>query len=127
MTMKSIAKFEEKLILGSKNDIRNLVKFNSSSSKSENLHFHVLLSPKIYYVWAKKIQRSYVITLKIDPNFEEKLNFLWKMTWRTWQILTRVVESLKTCTFMSYFCRKYVMFEPKKYRGVVSWKMACCF
>ena len=54
------------------------MKFNSSSSKTENLHFHVLLSPKIYYVRAKKVQRSYVITLKIDPNFEEKLNFCMK-------------------------------------------------
>ena len=76
--MKSDAKFEEKLTLGSKNDIMNLVKFNSSCSKSENLHFHVLLSSKIYQVRAKKVQRSYVITLKIDQNFEEKLNFCMK-------------------------------------------------
>ena len=32
------AKFEEKLILGSKNDVRNLENFNASSGKSENLH-----------------------------------------------------------------------------------------
>ena len=38
MTMKSDAKFEEKLTLGSKNDIRNLVNFNVSSDKSENRH-----------------------------------------------------------------------------------------
>ena len=39
MTLKSEAKFEEKLTLGSKNDIRNLVNFNVSSGKSENMHF----------------------------------------------------------------------------------------
>ena len=43
MTLKSDAKFEEKLILGSKNDMRNLVDFNASSGKSENLHSDVLL------------------------------------------------------------------------------------
>ena len=35
MTLKNDAKFEEKQTLGSKNDMRNLVKFNASSSKSE--------------------------------------------------------------------------------------------
>ena len=39
MTMKSGAKFEEKLTIDSKNDMRNLAHFNASSSKSENLHF----------------------------------------------------------------------------------------
>ena len=50
MTMKSDAKFEEKLVLGSKNDMRNLVNFNVSSGKSENLNFDVLLLSKVYYV-----------------------------------------------------------------------------
>ena len=43
MTLMSDAKFEETLALGSKNDKTNLVNFNMSSSKSENLHFDVLL------------------------------------------------------------------------------------
>ena len=43
MTLKSDAKFEEKLTVGSRNDIRNLVNFNASSGKSGNLHFDVLL------------------------------------------------------------------------------------
>ena len=45
MTLKSDAKFEEKLTLGSKNDMRNLVNFNASSVKSGHLHFDVLLLP----------------------------------------------------------------------------------
>ena len=40
MTLKSDAKLEEKLTLGSKN---NLVNFNASSDKSENLDFGVVL------------------------------------------------------------------------------------
>ena len=43
MTPKSDAKFEEKLTLGSKNDMRNLVNFNASSGKSGNLHFDGVL------------------------------------------------------------------------------------
>ena len=43
MKLKSDAKFEEKLTLGPKNDMKNLVNFNVSSSKSGNLHFDVLL------------------------------------------------------------------------------------
>ena len=43
MTLKSDANFEEKLSLGSKNDMRNLVNSNESSGKSENLHFDRLL------------------------------------------------------------------------------------
>ena len=39
MTLKSDAKFEEKLTLGSKNDMRNLVNFNVSSDKSESCYF----------------------------------------------------------------------------------------
>ena len=42
MTLKSDAKFEEKLILVSKNDMRNLMKFSVSSGKSENLYFYGL-------------------------------------------------------------------------------------
>ena len=52
MTLKSDAKFEEKLTLGSKNDMRNLVNFNASSGKSGNLLFDVLLSPLAHKVSA---------------------------------------------------------------------------
>ena len=42
-TLKSDAKFENKLALGSKNDMSNLVSFNTSSGKSEKFHFDKLL------------------------------------------------------------------------------------
>ena len=50
MELKSDAKFEEKLTIVSKNDLRNLMNFNVSSGKSENLHFDMLLLLKVYYV-----------------------------------------------------------------------------
>ena len=63
MTLKSDVKFEEKLTLGSKNDMRNLVNFNASSGKSDNLHLDMLLLSRV------KVQRS-VITLMNDAKFE---------------------------------------------------------
>ena len=45
MKLKRDVNFEEKLTLGSKYDMRNLVKFNASCDKSGNLHFDVLLFP----------------------------------------------------------------------------------
>ena len=49
MTLKGDAKFEEKLTLVSKNDIRNSLNFNASSGKPENLNFDVLLLSNVYY------------------------------------------------------------------------------
>ena len=43
MTMKKDPSFEEKLTFYFKNDMRNLVKFNLSNEKSENLHFDELI------------------------------------------------------------------------------------
>ena len=79
MTLKSDAKFEEKLSLGSKNNMGNLVNLNASSGKSENLHFDVLLLSIAYKVLAKKSTEEFsLMTLKSDPNFEEKLTFCLK-------------------------------------------------
>ena len=53
-------KFEEKLSLGSKYYMRNLVNFNASSGTSENLHFDVLLLSIAYKVWINTEQRNYL-------------------------------------------------------------------
>ena len=52
------AKFEEKLSLGSKNDMRNLMNLNVTSAKSKSLHFGMLLSSIAYKVSAKKAQKN---------------------------------------------------------------------
>ena len=57
MTVKGDAKFKGKLTRGLKNDIKNFVKFNSSSQKSENLHKKI---------W-KSTKELYLVTLKSDP------------------------------------------------------------
>ena len=53
-------KFEEKLTLGSKNDMKNLVNFNVSSGKSVSFHFDLLLFSITYKVSAKKVQKNYL-------------------------------------------------------------------
>ena len=60
MTLESDAKFEEKLALVLKNDMTNLVNFNASSHKLENLHFDVLLLSIAYKVSVKKVLKSYL-------------------------------------------------------------------
>ena len=58
MTLKSDAKFDEKLTLGSKNDMNYLLNFNANSSKSENLkNFDVLLLWKYIMFEQKKGRR----------------------------------------------------------------------
>ena len=54
MTLNSDAEFKEKLTLSFKNDMRNLMNFNKSSGKSENMHFGRLLLPIAYKDSAKK-------------------------------------------------------------------------
>ena len=60
MTLNSDAKFDEKLTLGSENDIRNLENFNASSGMSENLQFDVLFLSIVYKVSTKKVKKNYL-------------------------------------------------------------------
>ena len=114
MTLESDAKFEEKLALGFKNDMTNLVNFNVNSCKFENLHFDMLLSSIAYKVSAKKVQKSYVPWHgRVIQTLKKNSLFVWKITWEIWWIITQAVKNLKICTLMGYFCQKYVMFELK--------------
>ena len=74
MTLESDGKFGEKLVLDFKNDMANLVNFDASSGKSENLYFDGPLLSTAYKVSAKK-EFSLVI-LKCFPNFEENSLFV---------------------------------------------------
>ena len=57
MKMKNDTKFEEKLTCHFKIDMRNLMNFDPSTW---NFRFNELLLSKVYIVWAKKVQRSYL-------------------------------------------------------------------
>ena len=113
MTVGSDAKFEEKLALDFKIYMTNLVNFNASSGKSENLHFDVLLLSIAYKVPAKKsAEELSLVTLRSDSNFKEKLTFCLKNYMRNLMNFNsngRKSENLH----LRYFCQKYVMFELK--------------
>ena len=57
------------------------------------------------------------MTLKKDTNFEEKLIFCLKNDMRN---LVNFNLSSGKSESLGYFCRKYAMFELKKYKRVVS-------
>ena len=152
MTLKSDAKFKEKLTFGFKCDMRNLANFHPTTKKSKNSFWWAFISQtgswfqKMKWgIWlilmqavaslkiclesvSWKVQKNYLSWCwKKIQTLKKKWLFIWKMTWGIWWTLTRAVERLKICTLMGYFCRKYAMFKLKKYRGVVSWKMSFGF
>ena len=60
MRVESDAKFVEKLALGFKIDTTNMVNFNASSGKPENLHFDVLLLSVAYIKFQLKKRRRVI-------------------------------------------------------------------
>ena len=86
----------------------------------KNLQFNGLLLTKVYNVWAKKVQGSYVWWhWRLIQNLKEKWLLLPKMTWGIWQIWTRALQGLKIRTFMGSFHQKWKLYDLKTYRGVM--------
>ena len=56
------------------------------------------------------------MTLKIDAKFEEKLFQEWQEFGETWP---EPLQVSKTCIFIWFYCAKYLMFDLKKYGGVI--------
>ena len=80
MTLESDAKFEEELALGFKNDMLNLVNYNASRPKFENLHFDVLLLSTAYKVSAKKVRKSYLSWhWRVIQTLKKNSLFVWKI------------------------------------------------
>ena len=60
----------------------------------KNLHFNGLLLNKVYNIWAKKVQRSYVRWHWIlMQNLKKHWLVVSKMTWRIWQIFVSWLEN----------------------------------
>ena len=104
LTLKVDAKFEEKLIWCFKND-RNLVNFGPSTQSLKHLHFDWFLLCKLFNIWPKKVQRSYLSWhWRVMQNLKKNWLVVWKMTWEIWQIFTRALESVKISILMGSFC-----------------------
>ena len=73
----------------------------------KNFHFHRILFSKVYIVWAKKVERSYLSwQWRVMQNLKKNWLNAWKMTRGIWQIFTRALESVKIGTLMGSFCPK---------------------
>ena len=55
------------------------------------------------------------MTPNFDAKFEEKVMLFQKRQ----EFESQVLESLRICTFNGSYCAKYLMFDLKKYRGVI--------
>ena len=73
----------------------------------KDFHSNGLLLSKVYIVWAKKLQRSYLSRHWRDMQYLNK-NWLvaWKIRWGIWQTFTRALRSVKIGTLMGSFCPK---------------------
>ena len=71
----------------------------------QNVDFYLLLLCKVFNVWPKKVQRSYLSwRWRVMQNLKKHW-FVEKMT-GIWQIFTRALKSLKIGTLMESFNRK---------------------
>ena len=89
----------------------------------KNFHFNGLLLNKVYIVWAKKVQRSYLWWhWRVITNLERNRHVVSRLTWGIWQILNRAVESLKNFHFNGLLLNKvYIAWAKKGQRSYLSW------
>ena len=87
----------------------------------KNLHFNGFLLSKVYIVWTKKVQRSYLSwNWRGIQNLERNWLVVSKLTYKQfdkfWPELSKVSNIF---TLIGSFWAKYILFELKKYRGVI--------
>ena len=112
MTLKSHAKFGEKLTCGLGNDMRNLANFHQNTWKCQNWYFHGILLSKVEHTWAKNSQLC-VMTLKNDEKYEEELTWRFKIEMEFDEFWLEHWEVSKIYTLMGWFWQKYIMFDLK--------------
>ena len=73
----------------------------------KNLHFDCFFLCKVYNVWPKEVQRSYLSWhWKVMENFKKIWLMVWEMTWGILQTFTRTLVGLKIGTLMGSFYQK---------------------
>ena len=86
----------------------------------KNFHFNGLLLSKVYIVWAKKIQRIYR-----SRNWRGIQTLEWNdLSFQNWlndfdEFWPEHSEVSKNFTLIVSFWAKYILFELKKFRGVI--------
>ena len=90
----------------------------------KNFHFNGLLLNKVYIVWAKKVQRTYLCwSWREGQNLER----IWRgidLSFQNWhkefnKIWHEHSKVSKISTLMGTFWAKYVLFELKTYSGII--------
>ena len=102
--------------------MRNFANFHQSTRKCRNWNFDAILLPKVENIWPWNSQRSYV---SWQWRMIQKLKRHWfvvlKLTWRTSQILTWALESLKNLCFNWLLVNKvYIVWATKVQRSYLS-------
>ena len=85
----------------------NLEKFYMSIQKPEILHFNGLLFSKSNTVSAEKSTEEFLITLKSDTKFKEKLTCSFKHDIRNLVNFHPTIQKSENSTLMGSFCPKY--------------------
>ena len=81
MKLNRYTKFGEESTCRFKIAIRNLTNFDLSTRKFQNVHFTGLLLGKVYIVWAKKVQSSYLSwNWRVIQNLERNRFVISKLT-----------------------------------------------
>ena len=110
MKLKKDAKLGEESTCRFKIDIRNLTNFDLSTR----------LLNKVYIVWAKKVQRSYLSWhWRVMQNLKENWLVVWEKTWEFGKFSPEELESVKISTLITSFCPKKKMYELKIFSGVM--------
>ena len=110
MTLKSDARFKEKLTCVFKYDMKNLVNFHTTTGRSENFFLMGSFS-KVSKFWATKIQMSYLSwhwTGMQNLNKTRPCGF--KNGVRNW-----VNICLKKCTLMGSSCPNHIMLQLENF------------
>ena len=110
-------KFEGKLTCSSKNYMTNLANFYQSTQKSQNWNFQgIFFFPNLENVWGGVMCH----TMKNDAKFEEEFSYKFKIGMRNLLIFDPSTQKISNiCTLMGCFWPKYIMFELRKYIGVM--------
>ena len=97
-----------------------MTKFHVSSQKSDILHLDGFFLSKSYNVSAKKSTKElFLMTLKSDAKFKERLTCGFKYDMRDLVNLHPTTQKSENFFSMGSFCPKYTELELQKYRGVI--------
>ena len=104
------------------NKYKEFGEFSHKHSKVQKFHFNGLLLSKLYKVWAKKMQRSYLSWYwTVMQNLKKPDLVVLKMAWGIEWTFIRALKSLKNCRLTGSFCPKHILFQIENFRG----KLTC--